>query len=210
MSQVGTPVLTGTILRSRANNSQSLYYLHLSFFKYIEKISLHNISMKKITVFVFLLFSALCMQAQTTIKTDAETMGNALMNKDYETYVHYTYPKILKDMGGKEKLKTTLQQQMEALSAQGVKILSVTYGEPSVIIKEKNELQATIPQYMTFETEEGKVESQSTLIAISTDDGKHWYLIDPSDRDLETVRITLPNISKKLVLPANAPVKMLK
>jgi hypothetical protein len=116
----------------------------------------------------------------------------------------------VKDLGGKEKMIATLKKQMGDFDAQGVKILSITYGEPSSIIKEKAELQATIPQQMVFVTQEGKIQSTSSLIAVSKDGGKHWYLIDPGGRDLETVRISLPNISKKLVLPPNAPVKMLK
>lgn len=137
-------------------------------------------------------------------------MGKALMSKDYSSFVSYTYPNILKDMGGRDKMVETVKKQMADLEAQGVKILSLSYGEPSAIIKEKKELQATLSQEMIFETAEGKVQAKSTLIAISTDDGKHWYLVDPGERDLETVRITLPNISKNLVLPPNEPVKIIK
>lgn len=97
-------------------------------------------------------------------------MGKALVNKDYSSFINYTYPKILKDMGGRDKMMETVKKQMADLETQGVKILSLSYGEPSTIIKEKNELQATLSQEMIFETAEGKVQTKSTLIAISTDD----------------------------------------
>ncbi len=147
---------------------------------------------------------------QNNLRADAGKMGKALAEKNYEVYLNYTYPKLLKDMGGREKMKQTIQTQMEDLERQGIKILSVSYGEPSVIIKEKKELQATLPQQITFESTNGKVTAQSTIIAISQDAGAHWYFIDPGERDLETVRITLPNLSKKLILSPPAPVKMEK
>lgn len=165
--------------------------------------------MKIFRILLFLLFPFM-VHGQNALRTDAEMMGKALIAKDYDTYVNYTYPKLMKDMGGREKMKETIKKQMEDLENQGVKILSVTYGEPSVIIKEKKELQATVPQHMQFESSNGKVTTQTTVIAISQDDGAHWYFVDPGERDLETVRITLPNLSKKLVLPPPGPVKMEK
>ena len=148
--------------------------------------------------------------AQNTIKADAEVMGKALVTKDYNAYISYTYPKLMKDMGGRDKMTETIKKQMDDLEKQGIKILSITYGEPSVIIKEKQELQATLPQEMQFQTADGKVKARTTIIAISQDDGKHWYFVDPGERDLETVRISLPNLSRKLVLPPSEPVKMEK
>lgn len=165
--------------------------------------------MKTVYLLLLLLFPfTVC--GQSSIQSDAENMGKALVAKDYDIYVNYTYPKLMKDMGGRGKMKETIRKQMEDLENQGIKIISVTYGEPSVIIKEKKELQATLPQHMQFESANGKITAQTTIIAISQDDGAHWYFVDPGERDLETVRITLPNLSRKLVLPPAVPVKMEK
>lgn len=181
------------------------------FFVYgFNHIQLPNLQCMKTVYLSFLLLIHYTVYGQNTIRSDAQKMGKALVEKDYDTYVNYTYPKLMKDMGGREKMKETISKQMEDLEKQGIKILSVTYDEPSVIIKEKKELQATLPQHMQFESSNGKVTAQTTIIAVSQDDGMHWYFVDPGERDLETVRITLPNLSKKLVLPPAAPVKMEK
>jgi hypothetical protein len=139
--------------------------------------------------------------AQSNVKTQAEKMGQALVSKNYVDFTRYTYPKILKEMGGTEKMAATIRSQMENMEKTGVKILSLSYGEPSEIIKEKKEWQCTVPQIMTLKINSGKIISKTTLIAISQDEGKQWYFVDAGERDLETVRITLPNLSKKLVLP---------
>ena len=167
--------------------------------------------MKIFFSFLFLITAFNLGQAQeNNIKTQAEMMGKALLDKDYAAYVGYTYPAIAQQTGGIEKLTASIKQQMELLSNQGVKVISIKYGEPSVIIKEKDELQSVILQTMVFTSKEGNIETETGIIAISKDNGKHWYFIDPGEKDLETVRHTLPNISKKLVLPESKPVKVLK
>jgi len=167
--------------------------------------------MKTIGIFtIFILVCTAAFSQEINIRRDAETMGKALVDKDYANYVNFTYPKILKDMGGKEKMIVTIKKQMDDVNAQGAHIVSISFDKPSVIVKEKNELQATVPQTVIFETANGKMEARNTLIAISADDGVHWYFIDPGERDLETVRITLPNLSKKLILAPSEPIKQLK
>src|SRR5688572_13225973 len=126
-------------------------------------------TMKAVYTLLLLLVGNMAL-GQNTIKAEAEKMGKALLSKDYNSFVNYTYPKLVKDMGGREKMIETARKQMDDVAQQGVRFLSITYGEPSVIIKEKDELQATLPQEMIFETTEGKVQAKSTIIAVSDND----------------------------------------
>lgn len=147
--------------------------------------------------------------SQNAIVSDAQKMGAYFVASDWEHYIDYSYPKIVKNLGGREKMKASLQQQMQDLSAKGIQLLSISFGEPSVILKEKRELQATLPQEIIYQTAQGKVQSRTTIIAISTNEGASWYFIDPGGRSLESLRISLPNISKKLTLPPTPPVTKL-
>lgn len=155
--------------------------------------------MRAIFILIIMFFHSIGW-SQNSILEEAKKMGGYLLSNDFEHYVNYTYPKVMKDMGGRHQLKQTLQKQMEELLLQGVNIVSIKYGEPSVILKEKKELQATLPQEVIFNTPNGKVLSTSSLICISQNDGESWYFIDPGERTLEILRISLPNISKKLII----------
>lgn len=155
--------------------------------------------MRTIFILIILFFHSLGW-SQNSIREDAKQMGEYLLKSDFEHYVNYTYPKVMKDMGGRQQLKQTLKKQMEELLLQGVNIESIKYGEPSVILKEKKELQATLPQEVIFKTPNGKILSTSSLICISQNDGESWYFIDPGERTLDILRITLPNLSKKLII----------
>jgi len=143
--------------------------------------------------------------AQNSVKQQAEEMGNALVRKDYKAFVAFAYPAIVQEMGGPQKMTTAIGQQMKAMES-AAEILSISYGEPSSIIKEGKELQCTIPQQLTLKTPQGKVLTKSTLIAISQDEGLHWYFVDIGERDINAVRTSLPNVSRKFILPkAEAP-----
>lgn len=47
----------------------------------------------------------------------------------------------------------------------------------------------------------GQPVTESTLIAISTDNGKNWYFVDTPGKDIQTMKKALPNLSGELVIP---------
>lgn len=154
---------------------------------------------------LFSLLVSLSSSAQNSVKQQAEQMGNALVRKDYATFITFAYPAIVKEMGGSGKMAAAIEQQMKGMESTA-QILSISYGDPSSIIREGKELQCTLPQQMTLKTPQGKVLTKSTLIAISQDEGTRWYFVDIGERDINAVRTSLPNISRKLILPkAEAP-----
>jgi len=163
--------------------------------------------MRLILTTTLLVFSIIA-TAQQTVKQSAEQMGAALRNKDYKTFVTFTYPTILEEMGGAEKMATAIEKQMKGME-QTAEILSINYGEPSSTVKEGSELQCTIPQTMLLKTPQGKIMTESTLIAFSKDGGKNWYFVDAGERDINAVKAALPNVSRKLVLPQHAPPKFI-
>jgi hypothetical protein len=135
------------------------------------------------------------------IKQQAEQMGKALLMKDYKTFLKWAYPPLLKLMGGNQKMLETLELGNIQMEEQGTTFISVKYGEPSTIIQTKDEWQCTLPQIFEMKINNGKLIGNSTLICISNDNGKTWYFIDSSDKSLETIRKTLPNISAALIVP---------
>ncbi|HRO41432.1 MAG TPA: hypothetical protein PL009_01265 [Flavipsychrobacter sp.] len=153
------------------------------------------------SILMLLCFAA---TAQSTIKEQAEKMGAALIGKDYKTFVTFTHPTIIKEMGGTEKMAAAIEKQMKGME-QTAQILSISYDEPSSVVKEGNELQCTVPQTMILKTPQGKILTKSTLIGISTNGGAHWYFVDAGERDINAVKASLPNVSRKLELPTPVP-----
>ncbi len=131
----------------------------------------------------------------------AEMMGAFLVKKDFNEFCKYTYPKIVEMMGGKQKMIEVLENGVKEMQKEGTAFLKVSFGVPSDVITTKNELQCTMPQTIEMKVPDGRLVSQSTLIAISTDKGLNWYFVDTSGKDIETMKKTLPNLSAELVIP---------
>jgi hypothetical protein len=135
------------------------------------------------------------------IKEQADKMGQSLLKKDYKGFAVYTYPKILAMMGGEDKMIEFLEKSAKEMAAEKMSISKVTFGEPSSIITNGKELQGTIPQTIELKMPDGRLVSTSTLIFISTDNGKKWYFLDTSGKDIQTMRKTFSNLSEHLVIP---------
>jgi len=159
------------------------------------------------TIIFFLLFLNFC-NGQTksadfpkTIKEQATMMGQFLLKKDFNSFTKYTYPKIIEMMGGKQKMIEMMERGSKEMETEGTGFLKVTFGEPSQIITEKNELQCTLPQEIEMKVPNGRLVTNSTLIAISTDNGDNWSFVDTSGKDILTMKGLLPNLSIDLTIP---------
>ncbi|MBS1747380.1 MAG: hypothetical protein JST21_14525 [Bacteroidetes bacterium] len=128
-------------------------------------------------------------------------MSTAFLASDYTTFAKYTYPKIVEMMGGANNMAEVLTKTTANMKAQGMSFSNITFGEPSAIIKSGNELQCTIPQHIELKLTQGRLVNTSTLIAISTDNGKNWTFVDTSNKDMATLRKALPNLSSAISIP---------
>ena len=98
-------------------------------------------------------------------------------------------------------LQLVLNNQNTQIKSKGIVINSIVFNPPSEIVKNKNELQCTISQHTELKPAKGRVITYTTLIAISTDNGKSWKFIDTSNRDIKAIRTVFPNLSNKITLP---------
>ena len=135
------------------------------------------------------------------IKAQAERMGQLLLKKDFKSFMKFTYPKIIDMIGGQEKMIQIMEKGSIEMESEGTGVLSVNFGDPSEILTEGNELQCTLPEVIEMKVPNGRLVTKSTLIAVSTDSGKNWFFIDTSNKDLQTLRKGLPNLSSELIIP---------
>jgi hypothetical protein len=138
-------------------------------------------------------------EAKAAVKTDAQRMGFALVSKDFYSFVKFTYPKAVEKTGA-EKMEQMLASQVAGMEKNNNKILAAWPGEPSAFIDTAGELQCTIPQKMKLELDNGTLITETTLLATSTDQGRHWYFMDAADRSIEVIRSQFPNFSSKHIL----------
>jgi hypothetical protein len=136
-----------------------------------------------------------------SIKSQAETMRQLLLKKDYKAFIKFTYPTLIEVMGGEKKMIELMETGGKKMESEGTKFLNITIGEPTPIIVIENELQSTVQQTIELKIPNARMITQSTLIAISTDNGTNWYFVDTAGKDIQAMQRALPNLSSDLVIP---------
>lgn len=162
---------------------------------------------KRTTIFIALLMCAAFVSAQninTVIKTEALKMGRALSAMDLEAYSTFMYPSLVSDNASKEKVKQGIDSVNKYREQFGIKVKQVLIGNPSKVVTHKDYMQCTLPQTLIIEALMGSLETETTLIALSKD-GKKWYFVDAMLYKQKEAKDKLPELSPNLVIPPMKP-----
>ena len=145
--------------------------------------------------------------AADSLRNQASRMANALIKGDYNTFIHYIYPKVVQMSGGAENLKSILTQTFSQLASAGMSFQSVTVDSPTTIIKVGTQLQSTAQQHTTINMKQGHSIATTTLVCLSNDNGVHWKFVDANHKTADNMKQVIPNLSNAIVIPPQqAPV----
>ena len=148
--------------------------------------------------------------AQTIDKTEtqqvkqlAKQMAQATKSGDYKKIIGLTYDKVVENLGGQEKALETVQQQMEGLKQQGVKITQFQVRDPKPMVNSTDHQFVLLPTQTTMEIGNVTVQMDSYLLGISADQGKTWKFVDGAGLASEDQqKKILPPLPEKFQLPA--------
>jgi hypothetical protein len=135
-------------------------------------------------------------------------MANALVKNDFARFSKYLPPAIIEYAGGSDKLKMNMDSASRAMKQFAISFKRILIGNPGPIINYKDQLQCVVPQTSTMETPLAELEVTSSLIAISTDQGKNWYFIDTNVYKADKVKKVLPGLSPELRVPTQQAPKI--
>lgn len=135
------------------------------------------------------------------IKEQAEITARALLQEDFESLIKHTYPEIVKMLGGEEKMISLIRKGKIEMGQQGISFEKVTIGNPSRTVNAGDEIHCLIPQTILMKVPKGKVKSETYLLAVSKDNGNHWYFIDTANLTMDNIKNVLPNYNTQLQLP---------
>ncbi len=160
--------------------------------------------MKKAILVLSFLTAACMVNAQnlaSVIKAQALEMGKALVAGDAATFSRYMLPELVNEAGKIGNAHMTMDSAFAIFKSFGGNVEKITYGNPGKIVEYKNELQSTLPQTTSITSPFADVVLNSTLVAISRDNGQHWYFIDVSMGKIDQLKTKIPNLSPDLVIP---------
>ncbi|HEY3405787.1 MAG TPA: hypothetical protein VGK59_20525 [Ohtaekwangia sp.] len=159
--------------------------------------------MKKYLIFIFLLSGPLVLAQGNNqhVKEQAEATAKALIEDDYETLLKFTYPKVIELVGGRDQMISLIKKGKIEMKEQGITFEQVTIGEPTPIVTAGNEIHCLIPQTILMKVPNGKVRSESHLLAVSQNSGEHWFFIDTVKLNKDNIKMVVPNFNEALQLP---------
>lgn len=160
--------------------------------------------MKTVRLLLLALLLAGAASAQNTatvIKTQALNMANAVIKNDFNTFVRYMHPNVIRFAGGTGPMKEKMDSAYKAMQQFGVTFKRYWIGDPGPIVTYNKQLQTTLPQSTTLITPMGEMTLESTLLVISNDNGKNWWFIDTNVYHADKVKSILPDLSPAIVLP---------
>ncbi len=145
--------------------------------------------------------------AATSAKHDATRMYEAFLRNDLHTFARYTYPQLVRLMGGEATLIATLEKGLREMRGQGVSFQSVSVGTVRRIVSAGRELHVVLPITIVMRVPGGELHSQAHLLGISADGGRQWTFIDTARLTSENIRKVLPNYNSELEIPSKVDPK---
>ena len=163
--------------------------------------------MKAFSILVCLLLSiSISLQAQTeneNLNTQLKSMSTAFLDEDYKLMAEYTYPKVLEMMGGKEAMIQATENTMSQMKSQGFSFLDINFKDPGLFYEKNGDRQCAITQVLVMQTPQGKVQSESTLVAISQDEGENWKFLDSSGMSKASLESFYANLHPDIEIKAS-------
>ena len=160
-------------------------------------------------IFISLLFAAYIVPAYSQnidtnkLKAQATEMAESLMKEDYITLAKYTHPKVVEMMGGPENMAAIITNMLEEMKAKGFTFKAASVSLTPLKAKAGNQVHAIVTQTIVMGVPGGTVTSNSSLLAITDDNGEHWHFIDMAKlTDMDKIKAILPNYNPDLKIPA--------
>lgn len=128
----------------------------------------------------------------------ALAFSKAMQKGKWEKVAEYTYPEMIKLIGGKRKYLQQAKNFDAQMEREGFKVKLSELSDPGEIVKDDKYHMSIIPMRMTFDGPLGTLYSESSLLAISKDKGENWRFIAMAQTDFAEILELFPNISKDL------------
>jgi hypothetical protein len=171
--------------------------------------------MKRFLILIFLVclsaYKVLAQDHKTLIKQTAQRMADAAVKQDYSTLLSYTYQPFVKAHGGTDSIIAVIKKGGDIMKAKGRVLIieNAEIGAPGDEVKIDTMLYAVVPEKLTLNMNGIVYITTSSLIAISSDEGKQWYFMNAgSNNDLDDLALLLPNVKRLTIPPATGPVRV--
>lgn len=164
----------------------------------------------KITSISLLLLLFFCpLHAQkhkSTIIKAAKTFASAQLKNNVDKLVELTHPNIVSMAGGVAAYKSLIQESESLEKSQGFKTERITTVDASEVLRAGAEIHSVVTRTVIIKIGEAKFETESYLLAASSDNGKKWSFVDLAAYNYDNILKFFPDFNPNTIIPrAKAP-----
>ena len=143
-------------------------------------------------------------------KRDATRMFDAYRRNDLPTIIKYTYPGLLKVMGGSKQMLVVLGEAVASMKREGYTFRTATAGTPVQTVTAGSELHAIVPLKQILTAPGGELHVDGYLLAVSTDRGKSWTFVDAAQLAQTSAAQIFPTFNSELRIPPTEKPRFVK
>ncbi len=140
-------------------------------------------------------------QQPEAIAKGAEKYSKALVKAQWEKVLDLTYPEIITKNGGRQAMINQAKAFEAEMQQRGFELQKAELSDPLEIYKSGKFLMCAVPMRLTFNGPLGKLYSESSLLAVSSDEGKTWTYIDMAQVQISQLAEVFPEINPNLTIP---------
>ncbi len=140
-------------------------------------------------------------QHKDAIAKGANKYSNALVKGDWEKVLDLTYAEIIIKNGGRQSMISKAKAFEAEMLQLGFELQKAELSDPLKVYQSGEYLMCAVPMRLTFKGNLGKLYSESSLLAVSSDEGKTWSYIDMAQVQINQLAEIFPDINPELRIP---------
>ena len=135
------------------------------------------------------------------IRQQAQYMSQCLIKGDYEKWAEFAHPKLVEMMGGRANMIAESKKMMDGLKKEDIEILSFVVQLPKEVIGTDPDLAVILPNSVRMRLRKKVITQSAFLLAVSSDSGVTWSLVDGAQLTPEMMQKVLPPSLQKIKVP---------
>lgn len=139
--------------------------------------------------------------AARLVQADVRRTVTAVYDRDIETVLKFTHPKIIEQMGGQAQAKTTLQSALNQVQAAGMTIESLAFPAAPTFTNASAHEFVLVPTKLLLSAKGQRLESLNYQFGVRDLPQTNWTYIEGSRITVENVRTLFPDFPPGFEFP---------
>ena len=133
-------------------------------------------------------------------KAKAEAVQTALVKGDFGAVADGTHPKVIEQLGGREKMLATLTRTLDEMKAGGAEFKKIDVLDPTQVARVGKDIYVYVPLDLEMKVPGKRVRTRGGLVGVSSDGGKTWTFIDTSP-GRDAIKSLVPELPDAITFP---------